>query len=178
MATIGEGDTVDIDEPVLAMRGLWEGAPDRARLEARFFARFTAHTDLEGWAARAFLAGRLSAVVRALQVVAAGPGELRDCPQLWLAAQDQARALGQQLLAFCAARGINAAEFPEGSHFVDLLSDLDNVAMIEDLRNSGVMFGEQKLPLMQRDACAVVGVNEDYPANVRRRHKHPVKKTG
>jgi hypothetical protein len=172
------GGTADIDEPLAAMRKLAEEAPDGVRLESRFFARFAARMELEDWAARVFLSGVLPAVMRALRVVAAAPSDLRDRAQFWLDAQDQARLLGEQLLAFCAAREISSTEWPEGSSFIDRLRDRDKAALIEQLQESEVMVGGQKFKMLQRDACAVVGVSEDYTANVRRRHKNPVKKTG
>jgi hypothetical protein len=93
-------------------------------------------------------------------------------------ARAAARVLGEQLLAFCARRGIQLTEWPKEATFVSLLRDRDKAALIEELRQSGVMLGEQKLRLRQRDASAVLGVHEDYTSTVRHREKHPVKKTG
>lgn len=164
-----QGDAAaDVDKPLLAAREFWAEAPDLARLQSRFLARSYARLELEDWSARAFLSGVLSAVVCALHAVAADPS---DQGQPWFDAQDRARSLREQLLAFCATRGISPTEWPKGSRFIDLLSDLDKAAMIERLTDSGVGGGKYKYKLLQRDACAVVGVNEDYISNVRRRHK-------
>jgi hypothetical protein len=167
--------SVNLDEPLAAVGKVLEEAPDRARLEARILARTAGQWELEDRAARAFLSGVLSAVVRALGTIA--PERSAD-DQARFDAWDSARALGEQLLAFCASRGIRPTEWVEGSRFIDLLSDLDRVAMIEGLRDSGVTVGAHHLKITLRDACAIVGVSEDYTANVRRRHKKPVKKTG
>src|ERR1051325_5440142 len=61
MEALRNGEPVDIDAPLLAMRKLAEEAPDRARLESRLFARHGARWRIEDAAARAFLSGTLSA---------------------------------------------------------------------------------------------------------------------
>lgn len=170
-----EGASVNLDEPLVAVRKVLDEAPNRARLEARILARWVARMELEDRAARAFLSGVLSAVVRALRTVAADRGA---DDQARLDAWDSARTLGEQLLAFCASRGIRPIEWSEGSRFIDLLSHLDRLAMIESLRDSGVMVGTHHVKITQRDACAIAGRAATYPANVRYRYKNPLKKRG
>lgn len=167
--------SVDIDEPLVAVRKVLEEAPDRARLEARILARWKIRMDLEDWAARAFLSGVLSAVVRGLQAVAAERGA---DDKARLDAWDSAGKLGEQLLTFCASRGIRPTEWPEGSRFVKLLSKRDRAAMIEQLRRSDVMVGEYRVRLTLQDVCDIVGVSESYVANYRHRQKNPLKKRG